>query len=114
MEPSASCRPFHEQFGYYAQGVSVSTAVLPLGWSDRMVRWRSDSTGRADAAFLDEHDLVVSKLVAMREKDMVFGQALIEAGFVDVTVLKSRVAELLAELDSRAVARIVSWLAHWA
>jgi hypothetical protein len=23
---------FHETFGYYAQGVSVSTAVLPDGW----------------------------------------------------------------------------------
>ncbi|GAB1694633.1 hypothetical protein [Krasilnikovia sp. M28-CT-15] len=29
---------FHETFGYYAQGVSVSTAVLPAGWRDRLVR----------------------------------------------------------------------------
>jgi hypothetical protein len=28
---------FHESYGYYAQGVSVSTAVLPAGWRDRLV-----------------------------------------------------------------------------
>jgi hypothetical protein len=26
---------FHEQFGYYGQGVTVATAVLPAGWQDR-------------------------------------------------------------------------------
>ena len=33
--------PFHETHGYYAQGVSVSTAKLPRGWRDRLVvgRW---------------------------------------------------------------------------
>jgi len=30
---------FHETFGYYAQGVSVSTAVLPAGWEDRTVEF---------------------------------------------------------------------------
>ncbi len=28
---------FHKTFGYYAQGVSVSTAVFPNGWRDRVV-----------------------------------------------------------------------------
>ena len=28
---------FHETFGYYAQGVSITTAVLPEGWRDRVV-----------------------------------------------------------------------------
>jgi hypothetical protein len=28
---------FHETFGFYAQGVSVTTAVLPDGWRDRVV-----------------------------------------------------------------------------
>ena len=26
---------FHETYGYYAQGVEISTAVLPAGWEDR-------------------------------------------------------------------------------
>ena len=29
---------FHESFGYYAQGVSKSAAVLPAGWQDRLRR----------------------------------------------------------------------------
>ena len=40
--------PFHETFGYYAQGVSVSTAVLPEGWQDRIVAF--DTPGTAPAA----------------------------------------------------------------
>ena len=28
---------FHEQFGYYAQGVGPETAVLPEGWESRLV-----------------------------------------------------------------------------
>lgn len=35
---------FHQQFGCYGQGVSVATAVLPVGWRDRVVRF-----DRADA-----------------------------------------------------------------
>jgi hypothetical protein len=36
--------PFHETFGYYAQGVSVSTAVLPEGWRDRLLLVETAST----------------------------------------------------------------------
>lgn len=31
------CSPFHEQFGYYGQGVAGVTDVLPDGWRDRVV-----------------------------------------------------------------------------
>ena len=34
---------FHETFGFYARGVSVSTAVLPNGWRDRVVPWSNFS-----------------------------------------------------------------------
>ena len=30
---------FHETFGYYAQGVGVSTAVLPEGWRTTSSPW---------------------------------------------------------------------------
>jgi hypothetical protein len=29
---------FHEQFGYYAQGVGERTSTLPRGWRQRLVR----------------------------------------------------------------------------
>jgi hypothetical protein len=28
---------FHETYGYYAQGVSITTATLPRGWQARVV-----------------------------------------------------------------------------
>jgi hypothetical protein len=37
---------FHETFGYWAQGVSVSTAVLPEGWRDRVIALATPSTAQ--------------------------------------------------------------------
>jgi len=43
--------PFHQTFGYYAQGVSEETAVLPLGWKERLVVVRNENTrGARDCA----------------------------------------------------------------
>jgi hypothetical protein len=30
--------PFHELYGYYAQGVGEQTATLQTGWRDRLIR----------------------------------------------------------------------------
>jgi hypothetical protein len=35
---------FHATFGYYAHGVSETTAVLPAGWRDRLVAFESPGT----------------------------------------------------------------------
>lgn len=35
---------FHETFGYYAEGVVSSTAVLPSGWRERLVRFETPAT----------------------------------------------------------------------
>lgn len=99
-----------ESFGFYAQGVSVRTAVLPNGWRDRVIHWSNNSTGRAHAAFLEPHDCVVSKLVASREKDRAFAQALLQARLIDITTLRSRVDTLPAEVDPRVTRQLHSWL----
>ncbi len=36
--------PFHETYGYYAQGVSETTAVLPAGWNERLIPVRNANT----------------------------------------------------------------------
>jgi len=41
---SASCPPFHETFGYYAQGVAEETARLPQGWKDRLAAVQNENT----------------------------------------------------------------------
>ena len=50
--------PFHEAFGYYAQGVGPETAVLPDGWQERLVRVQSERTRGAVGLCLEVHDLV--------------------------------------------------------
>jgi hypothetical protein len=101
---------FHETFGFYAQGVSVRTAVLPNGWRDRVVRWSNNSTGGAHAAFLEPHDCVVSKLIAYREKDRAFAAALLNARLIDVATLRRRVDSLPADLDPQVPRMLHAWL----
>ena len=85
---------FHETYGYYAQGVEIRTAVLPAGWEDRAEIFDGPDSRPGFARCLEPHDLVVSKLVAGREKDISFARALIEHGFVSVATLHER-AEML-------------------
>ncbi|MGH8676360.1 MAG: DUF6036 family nucleotidyltransferase [Burkholderiales bacterium] len=63
---------FHEQFGYYAQGVSEQTATLPAGWKERLVTVMNQNTGGIEGLCLEVHDLALSKYVAGREKDLAF------------------------------------------
>ena len=60
--------PFHETFGYYAQGVSASTALLPAGWQERVVELRTDGTQPGRGLCLERHDCVLAKLAAGRPK----------------------------------------------
>jgi hypothetical protein len=98
---------FHEFHGFYAQGVSVHTTVLPEGWRDRVVVW---SDGPVQAAFLEPHDCVISKLVAYREKDTAFAAALLDAGLVRSTLLRERVDRLPAGTDPRILSMLHEWL----
>jgi hypothetical protein len=85
---------FHQTFGYYAQGVTKATAVLPDGWEDRALRFVYGDYGDAEALCPEIHDLVVSKLVAGREKDRGYAAALLEGGAVDRQILRERVGRL--------------------
>lgn len=100
---------FHETFAYYAQGVEVTTASLPEGWRDRVVPFQPRDSLPARAVCLEKHDLVVSKLVAMREKDTEFAQALLEAGLVDVATLLDR-AESLTSVPKLIQRRVLEWI----
>ena len=101
---------FHTEYGVYAEGIHVSTAVLPDGWIDRVVRWDLQSSLPADARFLEPHDLAIAKLAAFRQKDLDFVGALVEAGLLDLGVLRERVAFMPPDTDSRAIERINSWI----
>ena len=49
---------FHNEFGYYPQGVRVSTGVFPAGWRDRLVAFEAPGTkpGRGGMQLKVGHD----------------------------------------------------------
>ena len=100
--------PFHETFGIYGQGVSISTATLPAGWEERLVAFENAEAGAIRAVCLDAHDLVVSKLVAGREKDFEFANALLAARLVDPGILLARAELLAGPLAIRD--RVIKWI----
>lgn len=62
--------PFHDMFGFYAQGVGVETAILPKNWLMRLEK--NFTPDRYQVYSLDFHDLIVAKALANREKDWEF------------------------------------------
>jgi hypothetical protein len=101
--------PFHAEFGYYGQGVDLTSAKLAPGWRERLVRYRNRRTTPGVGLCLERHDCVASKLAAFRTKDREFARALIDARLVDREVVAQRVAQI-ADMDPRLQARVLEWL----
>lgn len=80
---------FHQTFGYYADGV---TATLPRGWPDRLVPICNENTLGGTGWCLEVHDLLVSKYVAGRDKDLRFADAAARNHLVDRSTLLDRLA----------------------
>lgn len=100
---------FDETFSYYAQGVDISTAKLPDGWEQRLVPFEPPSAAPARARCLEKHDLVISKLVALREKDREFAEALLRANLVDIDILKER-ANALSVVPPSVRRNVLVWV----
>jgi hypothetical protein len=103
---------FHETFGYYAHGVHETTAVLPVGWKERLVKIENENTKGARGWCFEAHDLAVSKLAAGREKDLEYVRALVRLGLVDPSILRRRLAEtpsLPPAAKALAGSRLDSW-----
>lgn len=69
---------FHEQNGYYAQGVGPDTASLPQGWLQRVHRVQNGNTNGRIGYCLDLPDLFLSKAAAGRDKDREFCMAMLK------------------------------------
>ncbi len=102
---------FHEMNGYYAQGVGPETAVLALGWMDRLHRVQNGNTNDRVGYCLDVVDLFLSKAAAARDKDREFCVALIEYGYVRTQEALVLVAKMpLSDGEKRLLrARIHRW-----
>ena len=91
---------FHQSFDFYVDGVSTSTAVLPRGWRDRLVRYETPDTNGVVAWCLELHDLWVSKALAGRPKDQEFCRAFVRRGLVDRSILGDRLATITEMPDA--------------
>jgi len=98
--------PFHETYGYYAQGVGERTAVLPEGWQSRLV---AVPTPAGTGLCLEPHDLVISKCVAGREKDRDYVRAALRHRLVDRDTLLERLAR--TSIDAAQRSRIATQIA---
>ncbi|MDR2214884.1 MAG: hypothetical protein LBE59_03470 [Nevskiaceae bacterium] len=100
--------PFHQLYGYYAQGVDETTATLPAGWRDRLIPIRNPNTRGVTGLCLEVHDLAISKYVAGREKDREFTKALAQHRMTSRTTLRARerVTDLPTELRKVVRTRI--------
>ena len=99
---------FHETYGYYAQGVSVATAILPSGWRERLISLETPNTEPGRGLCLEPHDCVVSKLVAGRWKDRDFAGALLRERLVDPDTLIKRIDLLDVSVDRKT--RLHAWV----
>lgn len=100
---------FHQTFGYFAHGVDETTAILPNGWLDRLVKVDNANTMGAVGWCLEVHDLAISKLAAGRAKDITFFQTLFDHGLVSRQTLLERLSiteRLAPELREAVAARI--------
>lgn len=97
--------PFHQTFGYYAQGVGEGTAVVPAGWKERLVRVCNENTRQVVGWCLEAHDLVLSKYIAGREKDFFFNRAAIHAGLIDADEILRRIEQLPVDATMKEIVR---------
>ncbi|WP_370325095.1 DUF6036 family nucleotidyltransferase [Euzebya sp.] len=97
--------PFHDTFGVYAQGVDRTTARLPSGWEDRLVRFERADTGGVVAWCLEPHDLWVAKQLAGRPQDRTFCRAVLSHGLLDTDELLRRIDAVDATAGERHLLR---------
>lgn len=89
--------PFHESFGYYAQGVGEETARLPEGWKNRLVVIQNENTRGVKGLCLEVHDLLVAKVIAGRDKDLAFLREAAKHQMADPEVLLRRLETVQVE-----------------
>jgi hypothetical protein len=92
---------FHLTHGIRVDGVSPSTATLPAGWEERLVKLSNENTGGAIGWCLEPDDLAFSKLAARREKDLAFVAALIRHKMIRPSVVAGFIAAV-ADTDLRS------------
>lgn len=96
---------FHELHGYYAQGVGEKTATLPNDWQSRLIAVNNENTNGVTGLCLEVHDLAISKMIAMRPKDLEFVQELVRHDMIEKKTMLHRLKQTDIEDSTRRTAR---------
>lgn len=96
---------FHEVHGYYAQGVGEKTATLPKDWQSRLIAVNNENTNGITGYCLEVHDLAISKMIAMRPKDVEFVQELVRHDMIKKKTMLHRLKQTDIEDSTRRTAR---------
>ncbi len=97
---------FHELHGYYAQGVGNKTAILPEDWESRLVAVNNENTHGVTGYCLEVHDLSISKMIAMRTKDLEFVQELVRHEMIAKNMMLRRLKQADLEEPVRNTVRV--------
>jgi len=97
--------PFHQTFGYYAQGVGPETAALAPDWQTRCRTLETPATGGVSGLCLAPEDIAASKALANRPKDRKFLTELFALGLADVQETLRRIDASPSSDTLRAAAR---------
>ncbi len=103
---------FYEKHGYFADPLGMAVVTLAPGWQDRLQPLKDDN-GQVVAKCLELHDLAVSKLIAGREKDLIFLCDLLDSRMILMEPLMKR-AETIKEtaFEGALLPRLERFLNH--
>lgn len=85
---------FHDEFGYYGDGVSPTTAKMPSDWQARAVEYRGAGSPDVAAIVPEENDVALAKLAAWREKDQDWLARGVNYGVLSLKTMVSRLGRM--------------------
>ena len=94
---------FHDTFGYYAQGIDLTTSNLPEGWDKRLVEICNENTNGISGMCAEIHDVMIAKLYAGRPKDIEFFNAAVNFGLISEGTLRERLTKAAMSEERRSI-----------
>ena len=103
---------FHNQYGYYADGVSPGTSVMPTDWEDRVEPYQGSGCPGVTAIVPDINDIALAKVVAWRDKDRSWLASGIRARLFSLERMAARLGRMPeAAPEAAEMMRRLTWLA---
>jgi hypothetical protein len=85
---------FHNEFGYYGDGVSPATAKMPDDWRERAIEYRGEECPGVVAIVPEENDIALAKLAAWRDKDQARLKEGLRAGLLSFARMEERLTRM--------------------